>query len=71
MENLQDTAIALKAEIAELQDEVNRLAVERRRLASSDNVYVLDDDDDEARAFDAFYRAYDEGHAKTRKFLLD
>lgn len=34
------------------------------------NIYVLDDDDAEARAFDDFYRAYDDGHAKTRKFLL-
>lgn len=32
--------------------------------------YVLADDDAEARAFDDFYRAYDDGHAKTRKFLL-
>ena len=34
------------------------------------NIYVLDDDDAEARAFDDFYQAYDDGHAKTRKFLL-
>ena len=38
--------------------------------AHGDRVYVLDDDDAEARAFDDFYRAYDDGHAKTRKFLL-
>lgn len=31
---------------------------------------VFDDDDDGARAFDEFYRAYDEVHVKTRKFLL-
>lgn len=37
---------------------------------SDDCVYVLDDDTDEARAFDDFYRAYDEVHVKTRKFLL-
>jgi hypothetical protein len=35
-----------------------------------DSVYVFDEDADEARAFDDFYRAYDDGHAKTRKFLL-
>ncbi|MGF1596618.1 MAG: hypothetical protein ACFCVK_06755 [Acidimicrobiales bacterium] len=35
------------------------------------NIYVFDDDDEEARAFDEFYRAYDEVHAKTREFLLD
>ncbi|MGI9614247.1 MAG: hypothetical protein ACR2QO_15155 [Acidimicrobiales bacterium] len=35
-----------------------------------ESVYVLDDDAAEARAFDDFYRAYDDGHAKTRKFLL-
>lgn len=32
--------------------------------------YVFDDDDDGAQAFDEFYRAYDEVHVKTRKFLL-
>lgn len=35
-----------------------------------DNIYVFDDDDEEARAFDEFYRAYDESHAKKRRFLL-
>ena len=34
------------------------------------NVYVFDDDDAAARAFDEFYQAYDTGHAKTREFLL-
>lgn len=38
---------------------------------SRDTVYVLHDDTEEARAFDEFYRAYDEVHVKTRKFLLD
>ncbi len=36
-----------------------------------DNIYVLNDNDAEAKAFDAFYGAYDEVHDKTRKFLLD
>ena len=37
---------------------------------TDESLYVLDDDAAEARAFDDFYRAYDDGHAKTRKFLL-
>jgi len=38
---------------------------------SDSNIYVFDDDDETAQAFDAFYNAYDKVHAKTRSFLLD
>jgi len=34
------------------------------------NIYVFDDDDDEAQAFDDFYNTYDKGHVRTRRFLL-
>lgn len=74
---------SLQLEIDELRREVRRLAEVRDQLIhdrrhSSDsvppagdrNIYVFDDDDEEARAFDDFYRAYDEVHVKTRKFLL-
>ena len=44
-----------------------------RSSASSNrsNIYVFDDDDEAAQAFDEFYNAYDKVHAKTRSFLLD
>ncbi len=76
----------LQAEVDALTDQRDRLlrAVARAErlnwqadtgpvdgsLAGESSVYVLDDDAAEARAFDDFYRAYDDGHAKTRKFLL-
>lgn len=73
----------LRREVADLTEVRDRLRSElgladgpapRKTPASpgstAANVYVLDDDADEAKAFDAFYRAYDEVHAKTRKFLL-
>ena len=46
-------------------------AVRSAERSTGDTVYVLHDDSAEARAFDEFYRAYDEVHAKTRNFLLD
>jgi len=79
--NTNPEAASLQAEIAELRREVSRLSEVRDRLhraahssdsaiPTTDNIYVFDDEDVEARAFDDFYRAYDEVHAKTRKFLL-
>ena len=40
------------------------------RLVNPAESCVFEDDDDDALAFDEFYRAYDEVHVKTRKFLL-
>lgn len=57
----------LEAEIAELRRQLDRLTAVRDELV---NIYVFGDDDAEARAFDEFYSAYDEVHAKTRSFLL-
>jgi hypothetical protein len=61
-------AAALEAEIADLRRQLDRLTAIRDELV---NIYVFDDHDVEARAFDHFYAAYDEVHAKTRRFLLD
>lgn len=62
---------SLQLEIDELRREVRRLRASNNGPPSDDgDVYASDDDDEEARAFDDFYRAYDEIHDKTRKFLL-
>lgn len=79
---IADTAKLLQ-EISELRAEVERLTGVRDRLLLSSGApppdvlasapaseYATDEDTDEARAFDAFYHAYDGVHAKTRKFLL-
>ena len=71
----------LQREVERLTDERARLVltddqvrggVQRKdpNEPAADNVYVLADDTVEARAFDEFYSAYDEVHAKTREFLL-
>lgn len=60
----------LESELQELRRLIERLDDEPAAPAPAVNVYVFDDDDEEARAFDAFYRAYDGSHAKTRRFLL-
>jgi len=81
---LQEQIAGLRQEIDELTELRNRMSgdepVERRRgggtsiLSDDDdggeNVYVWGEDSDEAQAFDEFYKAYDEVHAKTRRFLL-
>jgi hypothetical protein len=59
---------SLEAEICALRRQLDRLTAVRDELV---NIYVFDDQDDDARAFDDFYGAYDEVHAKTRRFLLD
>lgn len=64
----QDEITHLQAGI--IRDSDREAAREMARETDRDNIYVFADDDDEARAFDDFYGAYDEGHAKTRKFLL-
>ena len=62
---------ALEAELDDLRQQIDRLDDEDLGRAEAPvNVYVFDDDDEEARAFDDFYRAYDRKHAKTRRFLL-
>jgi hypothetical protein len=79
VENQHDTA-ALKREIEELRRTLADVTAGRSAggvgIATrpgdtgGDNIYVFDDDDEAARAFDEFYRAYDELHAKKRRFLL-
>jgi hypothetical protein len=63
-----DHSASIEAEIAQLRRELDRLTAIRDELV---NIYVFDDADVEARAFDQFYNAYDEVHVKTRRFLLD
>ena len=81
-----DEMEALRREVASLRQELDRLHHLQAQLEMMDdddfriggdvevhqpgNVYVFRDDADEAVAFDEFYTAYDEVHAKTRKFLL-
>jgi hypothetical protein len=81
-----DEMEALRREITSLRQELDRLHHLQGQLEMMDdddftpgldpevhqpgNVYVFRDDADEAVAFDEFYTAYDEVHAKTRKFLL-
>ncbi|MCP3987531.1 MAG: hypothetical protein GY724_00520 [Actinomycetia bacterium] len=79
-----DEMEALRREIAVLRQELDRLHHLQNQLETMDdedfdrdlrvheqgNIYVYRDDADEAVAFDEFYTAYDEIHAKTRKFLL-
>ncbi len=64
----RDHADDLEAEIVAKQRELERLTAVRDELL---NIYVFGDDDPEARAFDEFYGAYDEVHARIRRFLLD
>lgn len=65
---------ALELELVELRELIDRLVNEDTAAAGRDpftaSAFALSDDDDEARAFDAFYHAYDGSHAKTRRFLL-
>lgn len=68
MELTPDHVTALEHEITELRRRLDRLTAVRDELVS---IYVFDDEDDDARAFDDFYGAYDEVHAKIRSFLLD
>jgi hypothetical protein len=67
MESTARTVEALEAEIDKLRRQLDRLTAVRDELIS---IYVFNDDDDEARAFDQFYAVYDDVHAKTRSFLL-
>lgn len=81
MSDIRDETTQLKTEIAYLRQELARVSGEIR-LTESDtraggsqpldgsNLYVFDEDDEEAKAFDEFYRTHDEVHAKTRRFLL-
>jgi hypothetical protein len=71
VEHHQDETAALRTEIEELRRTLADVTSNKRHLRAvpDDNIYVFDDDDDEARAFDEFYRAYDELHAKKRRFL--
>lgn len=64
----QDRADDLEAELREKRRELETLTAVRDELL---NIYVFSDDDPEARAFDEFYGAYDEVHARVRRFLLD
>lgn len=68
MELTHDHVAALEHEIAELRRQLDRLTAVRDELVS---IYCFDDEDEEAQAFDDFYGAYDEVHAKIRSFLLD
>jgi hypothetical protein len=61
-------AADLEAEIAGLRRQLDRLTAVRDELV---NLYAFDDRDVDAKAFDDFYSAYDEVHAKTRSFLLE
>ncbi|MFV0260415.1 MAG: hypothetical protein ACK5PP_18435 [Acidimicrobiales bacterium] len=65
---------ALELELAELRELIDRMVVDDTVVAGrgpfTPSAFALSDDDDEARAFDAFYHAYDGSHAKTRRFLL-
>lgn len=80
LDNYRRKVAALEMELAELRHQIDRLgsddevlpssAADQSEMTSSTNLYVFDEGDDEAKAFDAFYRAYDGIHAKTRKFLL-
>jgi hypothetical protein len=70
MKPMRSEASALETEIAELRRQVDQLTAVGEQVEAV-NVYVFDDEDAEAKAFDEFYRAYDEVHAKTRSFLLD
>ena len=70
----------LQREVERLTEERDRLVLTSGQVGGDgrrddceeaiDDVYVLAEDTDEARAFDRFYSAYDEVHAKTREFLL-
>jgi len=64
---LRGEADELDARILEKQRELERLTAVRDELL---NIYVFGDDDPDARAFDEFYGAYDEVHARIRRFLL-
>ena len=70
IEDYKRKVAALEMELSELRRRIDDLDESDDDVGSGDNVYVFDDDDDEARAFDDFYRAYDGTHAKTRRFLL-
>jgi hypothetical protein len=70
VEQRHDETAALRTEIDALRETLAEITATLDRPEPDDNIYVFDDDDDEARAFDEFYRAYDEAHAKKRRFLL-